>query len=717
MNRSKNPSGPTRWLRISLIAFALCLFASPSAAAPPAQVGADLCALIPAPAGVVPRPGLLSSRSAPLCGVESSSIGSLGVYRYASVEEARSYLADERSKADVPWVSSSRYGDAGFGFDIPEGAPIGTDGRRVHSAGVEFSRGCIIVSGYSNLDPNSKPVTNLPRPPEALRDLAQQVDQRIQAQPPCPGSPPVAKPTATPTTPPPKLLSLLPLGDVVPAIRNDADPFAVYPGDKVKVTGVVYAIEGFDGIFPKFPRNVQAQVEISQGFNSIIQKITTDAQGYYEAEYLVVDDRASVIVVNAISPDPSRYETGERQYSLDLKKRGSLTVTAATDKAVYAPGEPVTVSGNVIADGKQIDAIIGFRSDILPLTSLTSSSGRFQFTFTPGQEPKRDLLGPFQNGLHVASAQATLLGYDNGSASAAYLVEQPLVCTSLSAQVVDVTGVARVLPVDPSSLQLGSDLANAVALSNANASRNTKLTQGLKVQTEAGGRVAIRFEGADGAVATVAVNDATTLQIQTFCKDKATGKIQAVLVVDGPGQVAVNKTTTGSIFSNIDIAVVTRSVRVKSINTRYFVGVDSQGKTTVAALEGTVIVSAPDSADGIELPALKRIAIAPAEKPEASKIAALDGKIDPRLEGMLDKSPSAARAASPNSPIATLPANPLILIGVTGFALVGFGGLILGLLLVARSRRKTGFQARPKPTDLPELGQTRDRSRPTDLPR
>ncbi len=434
----------------------------------------------------------------------------------------------------------------------------------------------------------------------------------------------------------PKLLSLVPLGDVTPSVRNDADPTAVYPGDKVKVTGVVFAVEGFDGIFPKNPLNVQAKVEISQGVSSNVQRVTTDAQGYYEAEYLVLDDRVPVIVVEAISPDPNRYEGGNRLYELNIKKRGSLTVRVATDKAVYAPGETVTVSGNVLADGKPTGAAIGFRSDILPLTSITSGSGSFQYTFTPGQERQRNVLGPFQNGLHIVSVEATVLGYDGGSASATYLVEQSLTCTSLSAQVADLGGVARVLPINPQDLQASNDPAVAQILAQrATLSTNTKLTQGLKVTTDAGARVALRFAGEQGATATVAVRDSTTVRIEKFCKDKTSGRIQVVLSVDSPGQVVVNKTTTGSIFSNIDVAIATRAVRVKSINTRYFVGVTDDGTTTIAALQDTALVSMPDGTNGINLPAVNRIIVHPGEKPDASKITPMDGQIDPGLEKLL----------------------------------------------------------------------------------
>ncbi len=545
-----------------------------------------------------------------------------------------------------------------------------------------------------------------------MKGLIQQVGQALVGAGACAGGKP-------------KLLQLVPLGDVTPSVRNDADPTAVYPGDKVKVTGVVYAVEGFDGIFPKNPLNVQAKVEISQGVESNVQRVTTDAQGYYEAEYIVLDDRVSVIVVEALSPDPNRYESGKRIYQMNLKKRGSLAVTLATDKAVYAPGEPVIISGNVLADGKPIGAAIGFRSDILPLQSITSGSGSFRYTFTPGQEPKRDVLGPFQNGLHIVSAQAVVLGYESGSASAPYLVEQSLTCPSLSAQVVEVAGVARVRPIDPKSVQASSDpVVNDVLLQQATVDANTKLAQGLKVQTTAGARVALRFEGEAGAVATVAVNDSTTLRIERFCKDKSSGRIQAVLVVDGPGQVVVNKTTTGSVFSDLDLSVLVRGVRVKSVNTRYFVGVDSQGTTTVAALEGTVIVSMPDGANPIELLPLKRITIQPAEKPDGSKIAPLDGKIDPRLEDMLSRA-SARSPTSSSSPNLIPGLNPFVLLGIGGAAFVLFAGLMIGFVVVVRARarparvvpaRPAELPERPRPTDLPERGPGAT-PKPTDLPK
>jgi hypothetical protein len=194
----------------------------------------------------------------------------------------------------------------------------------------------------------------------------------------------------------------------------------------------------------------------------------------------------------------------------------------------------------------------------------------------------------------------------------------------------------------------------------------------------------------------------------TFCKDKATGRIKAVLVIDGSGQVVINKTSGGSAFSNPDLAVVSKAARVTSVLTRYFVGVDNQGATTVAALEGTVQVSAPDGTSAIQLPQANRISVTLNTKPDRSQIVPSDGKIDPRLEGMFSQvsspSPASSKSLNPVPPL-----NPMILLGAAGAMGVLIFGALIGLLVVVRARGRSRtvsaqvtIRALPRPSDLPE---------------
>jgi Cohesin domain len=156
------------------------------------------------------------------------------------------------------------------------------------------------------------------------------------------------------------------------------------------------------------------------------------------------------------------------------------------------------------------------------------------------------------------------------------------------------------------------------------------------------------------ALTKTAVNGSSTIRIETYCKDKNSGRIQAVIVVEGGGQIAVNKTTTGSIFSNLDLAVRTTAARVSSSHTRYFVGVAQDEATTVAALEDTALVGMPDGSNRIDLPAGKRIVVRPGEKRDIPKITDMAGRIDPGLESILDGSQPAVPPASsqPNTAVA-----------------------------------------------------------------
>ena len=424
-------------------------------------------------------------------------------------------------------------------------------------------------------------------------------------------------------------------------------PDEVYAGDKVEIEGVVWAKDE-NG---QYPRNVAATLEISQGPRSYDARATTDAQGYFKVEYTPLDLTYKQVDIKATAVDSGRYQPGGHSIHLELKDRGTVELSLATDKAVYAPGEPVTVVGTVTSDGKPINAVVQVLSDALPQKGFSSTSGTFSFTFTPGQEPNRNLLGTFQNGLHTVSAKASATGFSDAiPTSATYLVEQPLACASLPVQVLKVVGSGNVVPIDPKSMFGGDSILAQLSRLRP----NTKLTQGLKLQTSDGAGVTLRFEGEQGASATVAVNGSSTIRIETYCKDKNSGRIQVVLVVEGGGQIAVNKTTTGSIFSNLDLAVRTTAARVSSNHTRYFVGVAQDEATMVVALEDIAQVGMPDGSNRIDLPAGKRIVVRPGEKPDISKITDSTGRIDPGLESILDGSQPAGSPVSsqPNTAVA-----------------------------------------------------------------
>lgn len=415
-------------------------------------------------------------------------------------------------------------------------------------------------------------------------------------------------------------------------------------GTPITVRGIVWAVDD-DGWY-HLP--VQAKIHITQGSTPALDT-TTNAVGYFSVEYTPTDPSfqsiPTAIVVRATPLNPQGYQSGQTVIEFVLKPKGSLSVTIATDKAVYAPGEPVTVSGTVMNGDKPISAALEVRSDLLVQNSIIASDGSFSFTFVPGQEKNRSTspLGPFKNGFHLISVKSGLAGYENDSASATYLVEQPLTCASLPVQVTSASGTPNAQLINPDS-----EIFNSSLTTTTRVNANTKMVQGTKVATSPGDQVTLRLEGEQGAAATIAIGGSSDVQIQTFCKDKTTGRITAVLVVSGPGQVVINKSDTGSIFSNLDLAIVTPAARVKSLHTRYFVGVVADGTTTIAALQNPVGVSMPDGSNGIELPEGNRIVIHPGQKPDASQITPMDGQVDPGLVQALNAGKPPVHVPQPN---------------------------------------------------------------------
>lgn len=438
------------------------------------------------------------------------------------------------------------------------------------------------------------------------------------------------------------LLQLDPIGS--------ASPYTLYEGESVNITGVVWAKD--DNGLQYGP--VQTEVEFSSGGNNVEQKIKTDAQGYFEYEYPFLDGRFDYILVTAHSPDPKRYKEGTQKIGLEVNSRGALQVTVATDKATYKKGEPVTLVGNVTQDGKPFQATVALYSDALPLEEKGSAAdGSYTGAFVPGTERDRNKIGPPLPGVHFAIVKAIATGYETGIASVNYLLQSEIgnteECAPLAVQVTRVTGVAHVVPLNEEDLS-----RQGILKGFGKVNEKTLLAEGMTLQTSESARVALQFIFGDGSDAVVVLNGESTLKIGRFCQT-ADGKVHGVLQVNNLGQVAVNVMNANVSQGPLDFQIVTPSVAVKSVQTRYFVNVNAQGGTTVAAVEGTVLVSDPNGVNSLQLAQGNLIQVNAGAQPNANDIVKMNGALEPGLEELLARQavPPITNNSTNSSPIAT----------------------------------------------------------------
>ncbi len=481
-----------------------------------------------------------------------------------------------------------------------------------------------------------------------------------------------------------------------------AAPYTLYEGDTVNITGVVWAMDEKGLQYGP----VQTQVVISSGGLNVEQKIKTDAQGYFEYDYPFLDGRFDYILVTAVSPDPKRYKEGTRKIELEVKLRGALQVSIATDKATYKKGESVTLLGNVTQDGKPFPATVLLYSDALPLEEKNSGAdGSYTGAFVPGTERDRNKIGLPLPGVHFALVKAIAPGYETGIGSVNYLLLSEIgnteECAPLAIAVTRVTGVAHIVPLNEEELN-----RQGILKGFGKVNEKTLLAEGMTIQTSDSARVALHFIFGDGSDAVVVLNSSSTLKIGRFCQT-ADGKVHGILQVNDIGQVAVNVMNANVSQGPLDFKIVTPSVAVKSVQTRYFVNGNAQGGTTVAAIEGTVLVSDPNGANEVSLTQGNLIQVNAGAQPDASDVAPMEGALEPGLEELLARenippvtnntsSANPIATAAPNAatvPVASSPA-PSSSIDVSQFALPAMGVMLLlvlggGAAFFVLARRRT----------------------------
>jgi hypothetical protein len=121
-------------------------------------------------------------------------------------------------------------------------------------------------------------------------------------------------------------------------------------------------------------------------------------------------------------------------------------------------------------------------------------------------------------------------------------------------------------------------------------------------------------------------------------------------VVDKPGNIVIDRKVSAGASPDYRIEVVTPTVAIADLRTRYFVDVEEDGATTVAVLDGSVSVARPEGGAGIEVMAGEQITVHVGEIPERSRVLALQGQVDPRLVDVIDAAQGAMAGGSPAPP-------------------------------------------------------------------
>ncbi|HYO45701.1 MAG TPA: hypothetical protein VEY33_03325 [Gemmatimonadota bacterium] len=122
------------------------------------------------------------------------------------------------------------------------------------------------------------------------------------------------------------------------------------------------------------------------------------------------------------------------------------------------------------------------------------------------------------------------------------------------------------------------------------------------------------------------------------------------LVVDKPGNIVIDRKVSDGAIANYEIQVVTPTVAISDLKTRYFVHVDEDGTTTVAVLDGSVSVARPEGGANIEVMAGEQITVHAGETPERSRVLGLQGQVDPRLAEALGAAGGAVAGGAPTAP-------------------------------------------------------------------
>jgi hypothetical protein len=411
------------------------------------------------------------------------------------------------------------------------------------------------------------------------------------------------------------------LQDIVVAVEPIESPQPV--GAWVTVKGRVLSV--VSGLFLD---PVEADLTIDAVGRQVPAR--TDANGFFSARFELSSDafdarfadseneRWEGLRVSATPIDRDRYRESQGNVRFVLVRKGALSATILTDRAIYFPDDDeVAVTGRVTAGGNPVEATVDLTYDGQQLAVVESGAdGRFFHRFSaasrnPGERPGAE---------HALVAVAHRVGYLRSGRAAAFLVagDRSAACETGEARILKTTGRSRFWRSSASGEMRYADLVEGGTL-----------LPGTMIETTSS-TAALGFDVGGGTGVTVVVGAGTRLEVARYCRE-ATGRVRIGLVVDKPGNIVIDRKVSAGASPDYRIEVVTPAVAISDLRTRYFVNVEEDGTTTVAVVDGIVSVMLPEGGAATEVIAGQRITVRVGETPERARVLALLGQVDPRL--------------------------------------------------------------------------------------
>jgi hypothetical protein len=432
------------------------------------------------------------------------------------------------------------------------------------------------------------------------------------------------------------------LQEIIAAIEPIESPQPV--GSTVTVKGRVYAVAV--GLFldpvdahvtiNTVGKETRASTDAS-GFFSVPVEISSDA---FDARFPDSQDRRwEALTVTATPTNRDRYRPGSGSVRFVLVRQGELSVTVLTDRAIYDPDaldDPVVVSGQVLARGTPIAATVQLTYDGGPLAVVESGAdGRFLHRFSPAASNRGEPPGSE----HTLAAVAQRTGYITSRRALAVLVaaDKRAACETGQALVLHTTGRSTVSRRTAGDMPSYTDLVV-----------QGKIVPGALIETTSS-TAALGFDVGEGTGVTVVIGAGTRVEVARYCRE-ASGRVRIGLVVDKPGNIVIDRRVFYGGAPSYEIQVVTPTVAISDLKTRYFVHVEEDGTTTVAVLDGSVTVMRPEGGGETDVLAGEQITIRAGDTPDRSRVLALHGQVDPRLVEAIDAASGAMSGEAPGAP-------------------------------------------------------------------
>jgi hypothetical protein len=210
----------------------------------------------------------------------------------------------------------------------------------------------------------------------------------------------------------------------------------------VTIEGKVFVASALRGSNPVPAKVTVSPAFFSAGSHAALGQTATQADGSFSVAVQLPKPALPVLVlqVQAAATQPDQFEDASTEVTIAMEKGKQLVVTLGTDKGVYQAGDTVAVQGTVTSEGDPVSANVqvvvdGVSQGLQP----TASDGTFSAAFVPPTLPGQL---PAPGGQHLAIAVAQSTGYDDGAATAYFLVGgEALDCVPLPFDVLIVKGL------------------------------------------------------------------------------------------------------------------------------------------------------------------------------------------------------------------------------------------------------------------------------------